>query len=186
MLEKYSVGDVVKGEITGVVDFGAFMKLEDSLEGLIHISEIDWSLVENPRDVLKQGDTVEAKIIEIQGDKVALSLKALKKDPWEGLEERYNTGDIVKGTVTKLNPFGAFVQLAGEEVQGLVHISEFGNEEQMTSQLSAGSDYSFLVQLVDPKEHRISLKLVPSDASSGTQEVVQPDTDTDEKSADNS
>lgn len=112
-LANFKVGDEVEGEITGVVDFGAFMRIgnEPNLEGLIHISEIDWILIENPREVLKPGDRVKAKIIDIQGDKISLSLKVLKEDPWVKIAEKYQKGDTVKGKVTKFNPFGAFVEL---------------------------------------------------------------------------
>lgn len=112
-LANFKVGDEVEGEITGVVDFGAFMRIgnEPNLEGLIHISEIDWILIENPREVLKPGDRVKAKIIDIQGDKISLSLKALKEDPWVKIAEKYQKGDMVKGKITKFNPFGAFVEL---------------------------------------------------------------------------
>ncbi|MBI2640684.1 MAG: S1 RNA-binding domain-containing protein, partial [Candidatus Sungbacteria bacterium] len=120
-LAQFKVGDEVEGEITGVVDFGAFMRLgsEPNIEGLIHISEIDWTLIEDPRGVLKPGDKVKAKIIDIQGDKISLSLKALKEDPWVKVAEKYKKGDVIRGKVTKFNPFGAFVELESQ-VQGLV------------------------------------------------------------------
>lgn len=159
LLAKFKVGDVVEGEVTGVVDFGAFVKFNDGLEGLIHISEIDWGLVENPRDVLKAGDKVTAKVIDIQGDKVSLSLKQLKEDPWKKIAEKYHKGDIVTGRVTKHNPFGAFVEL-DVQIQGLVHISEFGTEAKMKEALELGGEYSFKVLLVDPNEHRMALGTV--------------------------
>ena len=156
-LGKYKVGDEVEGEITGVVDFGAFMKFDEAgLEGLIHISEIDWTLIENPRDLLKVGDQVRAKIIDMQGDKVALSLKALKTDPWIAIGDKYKKGDIVKGKVTKLNPFGAFVQL-DKDFHGLAHISEFGSEVKMQEALKPDKEYIFRIILIDPQEHKMSL-----------------------------
>lgn len=160
ILSQFKTGDIVEGEITGVVDFGAFMKLTNELEGLIHISEIDWSLVENPRDVLTPGDKIKAKIIDIQGDKISLSLKALKDDPWQKIAEKYKAGDAIKGTVKKFNPFGAFVQLEGEEIQGLVHVSEFGSESKMHDFLQLEKEYPFTILLIDPKEHRVSLRPV--------------------------
>ena len=164
-VQKYKIGDVAEGEITGVVDFGAFMKLDEAsnLEGLIHISEIDWALVENPRNVLHPGDKVKAKIIDIQGDKISLSLKALKEDPWVKIAENYKKGDIVKARVTKFNPFGAFVELGPKNaggIQGLVHISEFGTEKKMNEELGLGKEYDFKVLLIDPKEHRMSLGII--------------------------
>lgn len=157
-LAKYKIGDVVEGEITGVVDFGAFMRFDEGagLEGLIHVSEIDWSLVEDPREFLKLGERVSAKIIDIQGDKVSLSLKQLKEDPWVKIAEKYKKGDLVRARVTKFNPFGSFAQLESG-IQGLVHISEFGTEIKMRSELELGKEYQFKILLIDPQEHRMSL-----------------------------
>lgn len=160
VLAGYQIGDVVEGEITGVVDFGAFMKFNEiGLEGLIHLSEIDWTLVSNPREILKPGDKVKAKIIDIQGDKVSLSLKQLKVDPWMNVAEKYHKDDMAEGRVTKFNPFGAFVELDAD-IQGLAHISEFGSEENMREALALDQTYKFKILLVDPKEHRIALGLV--------------------------
>lgn len=159
-LGKYKVGDTVEGEITGVVDFGAFLKFDDAgLEGLIHISEIDWTLIENPREVLKVGDKMQAKIIDVQGDKVSLSLKQLKEDPWTKFAEQFKKGDLIKGKVTKFNPYGAFISL-DSQIQGLVHISEFGTEAKMKEEIELGKEYGFKVLLIDPKDHRMSLGVV--------------------------
>lgn len=163
ILKKYQVGDVVDGEITGVVDFGAFIKFGDEgLEGLIHISELDWQLIENPSEIVKVGEKVKAKIINISGDKVSLSLKALKKDPWTDIDKKYKKGDAVKGLVTKLNPFGAFIQIMDDDaakIQGLCHISELGSQTKMEESLKVGETYNFQVVSVEPSEHRMSLKL---------------------------
>lgn len=159
-LASYQIGDIVEGEITGVVDFGAFMKFNTiGLEGLIHLSEIDWTLVGNPREILKAGDKVTAKIIDIQGDKISLSLKQLKIDPWLHVTDMYHKDQLVKGKVTKFNPFGAFVEL-NPDIQGLAHISEFGTEQRMRDMLTLGNTYEFTILLVDPKDHRISLGLI--------------------------
>jgi len=152
---------VAEGEITGITDFGVFIKFGEKgeeLEGLIHISELDWQLIEDPTDVVKVGDKVQAKIISIIDDRVSLSLKALKKDPWEGIEENYKKGDVVHGKVTKFNPYGAFVQIA-PKIQGLCHISEFGTKTKMESSLEVGKEYDFQILSIDPAEHRMSLKL---------------------------
>ena len=155
LLAGYKVGDIVEGEVTGVVDFGAFMKFNDQgIEGLIHLSEIDWALVKDPREILAPGDKLKAKIIDIQGDKVSLSLKQLKDDPWINVAEKYHSGDIIAGTVTKFNPFGAFVEL-DSDIQGLAHISEFGTEQKMNETLTVGQTHQFKVLVIDPKEHRI-------------------------------
>jgi small subunit ribosomal protein S1 len=172
LLKKYQVGNVVEGEITGVTDFGVFIKFpvasesdEPKLEGLIHISELDWQLIENTKDVVKVGERVSAKIISIANNKVSLSLKALKKDPWLEIEEKYKKGDIVEGKVSKFNPYGAFVQIlsddkeAGPKIQGLCHISEFGTRAKMESSLETGKKYKFQILSIEPKEHRMSLKL---------------------------
>ena len=160
ILKKYQVGDKVEGEITGLVDFGAFIKFDqEELEGLVHISELDWQLIEDPADVVQVGDKVKAKIIEITPDgRVSLSMKALKKDPWENIEEKYKKGDIIQGKVTKLNPFGAFVEI-GPKIQGLAHISEFGTRTKMEEKLKMGETYKFKILQIDPKEHKMTLTL---------------------------
>ncbi|MDO8436249.1 MAG: S1 RNA-binding domain-containing protein [bacterium] len=164
ILNNYKVGDEVEGEITGITDFGVFIKFSpsatstDTLEGLIHISELDWQLIEDPADIVKTGEKVRAKIISIINDKVSLSLKALKKDPWEEIEKEYKKGDIIEGTATKFNPFGAFIQLT-PKIQGLCHISEFGTKTKMESTLEIGKKYKFQILSLEPKEHKMSLKL---------------------------
>ena len=168
ILEKYKVGDVVDGEITGVVDFGAFIKFhnpetpEETLEGLIHISELDWQLIEDPSAVIKVGEEVQAKIIDISNGKVSLSMKALKQDPWKTIEEQYKKGDTVKGEVVKFNPFGALVKLT-PQIQGLCHVSEFASQEKMEEVLKTGESYDFQVISIEPSEHRMSLKLLVKD-----------------------
>lgn len=155
----YQPGQIVDGEITGVVDFGAFIKFgEPVIEGLIHISEIDWQIIKHPSDVLKVGDKIQAKILGIQNGQIALSLKALKIDPWENVENEFKKGDEIKGEVTKFNAFGAFVKLT-PLIQGLVHISEFGTQDKMKEMLEIGKTYQFNVLFIDSKKHRLSLKL---------------------------
>jgi len=155
-LEKYKVGDVVEGLITGIVDFGVFVKF-DELEGLIHISEIEWQIIDNPGDFFKVGDKVKAKIVEIEGDKVSLSTKALKENPWEKVRDKYKSGQIVEGKVTKFNPFGAFVKL-DKNIQGLTHISEFGTEKKMKETLEIDKTYNFKIISIKPSEYRMALK----------------------------
>lgn len=122
--EQLKVGDVVKGIVTGVVDFGAFVNV-DGIEGLIHISEISWERVNNPTDYVKVGETVEAKIISIEKDRLSLSLKQLQEDPWVKEVEKFKKGDTVEGTVTRITPYGAFIQIS-PAVEALVHITELG------------------------------------------------------------
>lgn len=164
-LLKHVIGEEVSGEVTAVAPFGAFVKLSDGLEGLIHVSELDWQLVENPKDIVTIGEKVKVKVINIEGDKISLSLKALKEDPWLKLLDNVKKGDTVRGIVSKFNPFGVFVKIifgsdAGKkEIQGLVHISEFGTEEKMREAVEIGKEYSFVVSFIDLKEHRMSLIL---------------------------
>jgi len=162
ILKKYKVGDVVEGEITGIVDFGAFIKFyadSEEIEGLIHISELDWQLIEDPGEIVKVGQKIQAKIIEITEDgRVSLSLKALKKDPWENIEERHKKGDVVEGKVTKFNPFGAFVGIENK-IQGLAHISEFGTKNEMEKILKIGQSYKFKILQIDSREHKMTLTL---------------------------
>ena len=156
IVEKYVLGDEVEGEVTGIVDFGAFVKIEENLEGLVHISEIDWGLIEDPRNHLKVGDKVKAKIIEIKDNKISLSVKALKSNPWKDAAEKYKKGDEVGGVVIKFNKHGALVSVE-EGVAGLVHISEFGTESSMKDELSLGKKYAFEISFFEPKEERMTL-----------------------------
>ena len=155
-LASYQVGDTVAGEVSGLVDFGAFITF-NGIEGLIHISEIGWQLVEKPSDVLKIGEKIQAKIIDIGHDKVSLSLKALKPNPWDSVENKYKKGDEVTGTVVKFNPFGAFVKLDAE-IQGLAHVSEFKTYQDMTAAIKLGQSYPFKVTTLEPKEYKLALQ----------------------------
>ncbi len=159
MVTKYSVGDEITGEVTGVVDFGIFLKVEDGLEGLVHISEIDWSLVDDPRVLYKLGDKVQAKVIEIKDGKISLSIKALKENPWDRVASKYKKDDEVNGVVIKFNKHGALVSIE-EGVAGLVHVSEFGDDKKLKEALSLGKSYSFKITLFDPKEHKMTLSFV--------------------------
>lgn len=153
---KYAVGDVLDGEVTGIVDFGVFVKVESGLEGLVHISEIDWGLVEDPRLFFKVGDKVKVKVIEIKEGKISLSVKALKENPWTEAAKKYKKDDVVEGVVIKFNRHGALASIE-EGVAGLVHISEFGSEEKLREKLELGKSYSFKISLFDPKEQKMAL-----------------------------
>jgi small subunit ribosomal protein S1 len=163
IVEKYSIGDIVDGEVTGAVDFGIFVKVEEGLEGLVHISEIDWALVENPKELFRVGDKVKAKVIEIKDGKISLSLKALKENPWNEAAKKYKKGDIVKGVVIKYNKHGALVSIE-EGVAGLVHISEFKSEEDLRGKLELGKTYTFVINLFEAKDQRMTLSFVDSAA----------------------
>lgn len=156
IIERYKVGDDVMGEITGIVDFGIFVKIEDGLEGLVHISEINWSLVEDPRSLFKVGEKIKVKIIEIKDGKMSLSLKALKENPWKEASKKYKKGDTVSGVVIKFNKYGALASIE-EGVAGLVHVSEFGSEAKLKEKLELGKSYSFKITLFDPKDQKMTL-----------------------------
>jgi small subunit ribosomal protein S1 len=153
------VGDTVKGVATGVVDFGVFVNVE-GIEGLVHISEISWERVNNPSDYVKVGDTLEAKIISIDKDRLSLSMKQLKKDPWLDEVEAMKPGTKVDGTVTRITPFGAFVQLS-PAVEALVHISEMGggNDVDPEKVFTLNERKEFTILEVDRDNRKISLSL---------------------------
>lgn len=159
IIQKYALGDELTGEVTGLVDFGIFVKLEEGLEGLVHISEIDWGLVENPKAMFKIGEKVKVKIIEIKDDKISLSIKALKENPWKGAEKKYKKDDIVEGVIIKFNKHGALASIE-EGVAGLVHVSEFGGEDKLREKLEMGKTYSFKITLFDPKEQKMALSYI--------------------------
>ncbi len=166
MLKKYEIGDIIEGEITGVTDFGAFIRFplstekeQEQLEGLIHISELDWEIVKNPSSIVKTGDKVKAKIIDVSKGKISLSLKSLKEDPWRGIGKKYKKGSVITGKVTKINSFGVFVNV-DDGIRALCHISEFEKEGEMKDKVEVGEEYKFKVLSVEEKEHRMSLKLI--------------------------
>jgi len=132
------------------------------IEGLIHISEIDWKLIDNPRDFLKVGQIVKAKIVNIEGNRVSLSLKALKPDPWEKAEEKYKVGQILTGRVIKITSYGALVGL-DEEIYGLVPASEI-SEVRPASPVKAGDELSIAIVSIEPQEHKMLLTLQKNDA----------------------
>lgn len=165
LVESYAVGDIIEGEITGIVDFGLFIKVEEGLEGLVHISEMDWGLVEDPRTLFTIGETIKAQIIEIKDGKISLSVKALKKNPWIEASTKYKNGDRVKGVVIKYNKHGALVSVE-EGVAGLVHISEFETEEKLKKSLELGKAYQFFITLFEPQEQRMTLSSKKPDVES--------------------
>ncbi|MEK7079720.1 MAG: S1 RNA-binding domain-containing protein, partial [Patescibacteria group bacterium] len=146
----------VEGEVTGAVDFGVFVKLEAGLEGLVHISELDWGLVEDPRALFTVGDRVRVKVIEVKDGKVSLSIKALKENPWKTAVDRYKKGMEVQGVVIKYNKHGALASIE-EGVAGLVHISEFENPAELRDTLELGKTYPFSITLFEPKDQRMTL-----------------------------
>jgi small subunit ribosomal protein S1 len=179
-MTNYKIGDLVEGTISGVVDFGAFVRFslpqtngqekQEFMEGLIHISEIDWQLIEDPRQILKVGEKVTAKIIGIEKERLSLSLKALKKDPWLEIESRYKKDQIIEGEITKINPFGAFVQL-DKDIHGLVHVSDFKSFDLMSQELKSGQRYQFKILSIEPQVHKMALSLVRTESQTKTVEA---------------
>ena len=156
--QKLTIGDTVTGVVTGVVDFGVFVNVE-GIEGLIHISEISWERVNNPSDYVKVGQTIEAKIIAIDKERLSLSMKQLTKDPWLDEVEQFKPGEKVEGTVTRITPFGAFVQLS-PAVEALVHVSELGGDGTDPEKVfTLNERKEFTVLDIDKENRKISLSL---------------------------
>lgn len=160
-LTELKVGDTVEGVVTGVIDFGAFVNVK-GIEGLIHISEISWERVEDPRDYVKNGQEVEAKIIAIDKDRLSLSLKQMSDDPWLGEVKSFKKDDVVEGKITRITPFGAFVQLS-PSVEALVHVSEIsGDEENVadpTEIFKLNEKKQFKILDIDTENRKIALSL---------------------------
>src|SRR4051794_21816871 len=161
ILDNLNPGDVVEGQISNIVDFGAFVDL-DGMDGLIHISELSWSHVNHPSEVLEIGQTVEVKVLDIDRERqrISLGLKQTQSDPWQQVVDTYSEGDVVDGKVTKVVTFGAFVEiLAG--VEGLVHISELANHhvENPREVVAQGDDVKVLILEIDGERRRLSLSL---------------------------
>ena len=165
--EKLAIGDSVQGVATGVVDYGVFVNVE-GIEGLVHISEISWERVNNPNDYVKVGQTIEAKIIAIDKDRLSLSMKQLTKDPWMSEVDQFKSGDTVEGTVTRITPFGAFVQIS-PAVEALVHISELGEGDTADPEkvFTLNERKEFVVLDVEKESRKISLGL-PGKSSAKT------------------
>jgi len=161
MLSQYEVGGVVEGRVTGVVDFGAFVEFGDGLEGLVHISELAWQRIDDPKDIVKVGDRVKAKIISLEDNRVSLSLKKMVDDPWKNVQDKYKVGQEVEGKVIKINPYGAFIEL-DDNIHGLAHVSELGGEgrdAKISDVLKPGEVKMFKILSLEPGAHRLGLGL---------------------------
>jgi small subunit ribosomal protein S1 len=160
-LTALAVGDTVEGTVTGVIDFGAFVNV-DGIEGLIHISEISWERVEDPRKYVKVGERVSAKIIAIDKERLSLSLKQLQEDPWLKDVDTISKGDVVEGTITRITPFGAFVQIT-PAIEALVHVSELsgqgGDAVNPESIFTLKEKKEFKVLEIDKESRKIALSL---------------------------
>lgn len=168
-IAEFKVGDKVSGVVTGVVDFGVFVNV-DGIEGLVHISEIAWDRVDNPSKYVKVGQEIEAIIIAIDQDKLSLSMKQLSEDPWQKEISSYKVGDEVDGKITRITPFGAFVQVT-PVIEALVHISELSDDHvsDPKSLVKVGETKKFRVIAIDPDQHKLSLSM-----KSKTEKAEQP------------
>jgi len=157
ILSNFEVGQITKGKVTGIVDFGVFMNIA-GIEGLVHISEISWDRVEDVRNHVKVGQELEAKIIGIEKDKISLSLKQLTEDPWKKAVEGFNVGDLVDGMVTRITPFGAFV-IIHNNVEALVHITELSQDSVTNPNevVKIGSTYKFKIISIEPENRKLAL-----------------------------
>lgn len=157
--EKLSIGDTIKGVVTGVVDYGVFVNVE-GIEGLVHISEISWERVNNPGDYVKVGQNIDAKIIAIDKDRLSLSIKQLSEDPWMSEVDQFKPGDKVEGTVTRITPFGAFVQIS-PAVEALMHVSELGGGDDTDPEkvFTLNERKEFTVLEIEKESRKISLSL---------------------------
>ena len=158
-LTELKVGDVVEGVVTGVIDFGAFVNV-DGIEGLVHISEISWERVEDPRAYVKTGQDIKAKIIAIDKDRLSLSIKQMSEDPWLQEVKAFKKGDVVEGKITRITPFGAFVQLS-PSVEALVHVSEMSSDDGVDPEkiFQLNEKKQFKVIDIDTESRKIALSL---------------------------
>ena len=162
-MEKYPTGTKVKGKIRNLTSYGAFIELEEGLDGMIHVSDISWTRkINHPSEVLKKGDEVEAVVLEIDksNQRIAVGIKQLSVDPWSNIDQFYKVGDLVTGSVTKLASFGAFIGLQ-HEIDGLVHISQVSEErvEKIKNVLKVGQEVTARVIKIDKSDRRIGLSI---------------------------
>ncbi|MBT4857064.1 S1 RNA-binding domain-containing protein [Candidatus Uhrbacteria bacterium] len=177
IIDQISVGQDIEGEITALADFGAFVKFypkgdgATALEGLVHISEIAWQRIDHPKDLLKVHQSAKAQIIGIEGSKIFLSMKKLIADPWQNVESKYQVGDVVEGTILKVNPFGFFVELDAD-IHGLAHVSELSSKPVTDPKTlgKAGEKKEFKIVSIEPAEHRLGLSLKAMEAGGETTE----------------
>ncbi|OQX71667.1 hypothetical protein B6D52_00610 [Candidatus Parcubacteria bacterium 4484_255] len=161
IINKYKVGDIIDGKISGLVDFGAFITFGQGQEGLIHISELAWRRIDHPKDVVQIGDKVKAEIIDItEQGKISLSIKKTIDDPWLNINKKYKLGQKVKGKVLKINPFGLFVEL-DPLIHGLAHISELSEKpiKNISEIAQVGDILNFRIVSIEPENHRLGLSL---------------------------
>jgi ribosomal protein S1 len=160
ILDKYKVGMVVEGKISAITNFGVFMNFGENMEGLIHISELAWQRIDSPESLYKVGDKIKAEIVNLDNGKIFLSAKKIMKDPWKEAVDKYQTGQILKGIILKVNPFGLFVKL-DQDIHGLAHISQLGlgPKQKIGEVFAVNEERDFEIMSISPDEHRLGLKL---------------------------
>ena len=163
MEHKYPIGKTVKGTVRNMTAYGAFVELEEGIDGMVHVSDMSWTRkINHPSEMLKKGDEVEAVVIDIDknAQRISLGMKQLDEDPWKAIENRFKIGDKVKGKVSKIATFGAFVELDGD-IDGLVHISQISEDrvEKVKDALKVGQEIEARVIKVDKTERRIGLSI---------------------------
>lgn len=176
-LEKYPPGTKVQGKIRNLTSYGAFIELEEGLDGMIHVSDISWTRkINHPSEVLKKGDEVEAVVLEIDksNQRISVGVKQLSQDPWENIDHYYKVGDLVTGSVTKLASFGAFIGLE-HDIDGLVHISQVSEErvEKIKNVLKVGQEVTARVIKIDRADRRIGLSIKAANYSTEELEAEQ-------------
>jgi len=177
-IKNYQIGQVLEGEITGIVDFGLFVNLGE-VEGLVHISEVSWEHVANLNDLFKVGQKVKVQIISTENNRLSLSLKRLIEDPWLKLVKKYKVGEIIEGEVTRITPFGAFV--AFDNLDGLVHISEMGEKISTPSDVvEIDKKYRFKIIAIEPELHKLNLSMKDLDTKK-TAKIEKKETKTAKK-----
>lgn len=156
-IENYSVGDVVDAEVAGLANFGVFVRFGDPpVEGLVHISELDYKLIQHPSEIVQIGDKIKVKIVNIENSRITLSLKSLKTDPWINIDEKYKKDGEYGAKVIKINPFGVFTELESG-ITGLCHISTIPNDKKLEELFTLGKTYKFKVLLIDSKKRKINM-----------------------------
>lgn len=155
--KSYEVGQKVTGKITGIVDFGLFVSLGD-IEGLVHISQVSWQRINDLKEHFKVGQEIDAEVVNVEGGRISLSLKKLLPDPWQDEVKTLEIGGKVKGEITKVTPYGAFVKLS-DNLEGLFHVSQMGEDKKPEEVAEEGKTYDFEVVSIEPELRKISLKL---------------------------
>lgn len=158
-IARLKIGDHATGIVSGIVDFGVFVKFGE-LEGLVHISELAWQRIEHPKDIVRVGQEVKCVVIGLDKGRISLSMKQLQKDPWQDSVKKYQIGQVVKGKISKVMPFGVFVEL-DDQIQGLAHLMELSHEEVKNPEelMKIGEEKEFKIISIEPQEHRLGLSI---------------------------